>query len=136
MGKSVAETQLDQKHQSLPPSKTTEPIAKPSFKNHYLSSRRKRLASVSQTLSNEMEEEEHHSQKEVRVPLSEVVSDCVRRWFTDTLKEAKAGDINMQVLVGQMYFNGYGVSKDAQKVSSFSLLSILNPQFAFLIFAI
>lgn len=50
-----------------------------------------------------------------RVPLSEVVSDCVKRWFKDTLKEAKAGDINMQVLVGQMYYSGYGVSRDAQK---------------------
>ncbi|KAJ4845683.1 hypothetical protein Tsubulata_035263 [Turnera subulata] len=50
-----------------------------------------------------------------RVPLSEVVSDCVKRWFKDTLKEAKAGDINMQVLVGQMYYSGYGVPRDAQK---------------------
>ncbi|XP_048231935.1 uncharacterized protein LOC8259499 isoform X3 [Ricinus communis] len=50
-----------------------------------------------------------------RLPLSNVVSDCVRRWFQDTLKEAKAGDISMQVLVGQMYFNGYGIPKDSQK---------------------
>uniref|UniRef100_A0A7N0TH82 Uncharacterized protein n=1 Tax=Kalanchoe fedtschenkoi TaxID=63787 RepID=A0A7N0TH82_KALFE len=49
------------------------------------------------------------------VPLSEVVSDCVKRWFQDTLKEAKAGDSAMQVLVGQMYFNGYGVTKDVHK---------------------
>ncbi|GAB2272114.1 hypothetical protein Dimus_006933 [Dionaea muscipula] len=48
-------------------------------------------------------------------PLSAVVADCVRRWFLDTLKEAKAGDVNMQVLVGQMYFTGYGVSKDEDK---------------------
>ncbi|XP_052172901.1 uncharacterized protein LOC127788533 isoform X1 [Diospyros lotus] len=50
-----------------------------------------------------------------RTPLSGVVSDCVKRWFQDTLKEAKAGDVSMQVLVGQMYYNGYGVAKDAQK---------------------
>ncbi|KAI3414485.1 uncharacterized protein J3R85_016234, partial [Psidium guajava] len=50
-----------------------------------------------------------------RVPLSEVVSDCVKRWFKDTLKEAKAGDVNMQVLVGQMYYSGYGVPRDPQK---------------------
>ncbi|KAM7526553.1 hypothetical protein LguiA_016455 [Lonicera macranthoides] len=50
-----------------------------------------------------------------RFPLSEVVSDCVHRWFQDTLKEAKAGDISMQVLVAQMYFNGYGVPIDEQK---------------------
>ncbi|GAB4856279.1 hypothetical protein Ancab_014207 [Ancistrocladus abbreviatus] len=50
-----------------------------------------------------------------RQPLSAVVADCVRRWFQDTLKEAKAGDTNMQVLVSQMYYSGYGVPKDAQK---------------------
>ncbi|CAK7343704.1 unnamed protein product [Dovyalis caffra] len=50
-----------------------------------------------------------------RLPLSVVVSDCIKRWFKDTLKEAKAGDINMQVLVGQMYYSGYGVPKDGQK---------------------
>ncbi|KAJ8764060.1 hypothetical protein K2173_004954 [Erythroxylum novogranatense] len=49
------------------------------------------------------------------LPLAQVVSDCVKRWFHDTLKEAKAGDIAMQVLVGQMYASGYGVPKDAQK---------------------
>ncbi|XAR68749.1 hypothetical protein NMG60_11000107 [Bertholletia excelsa] len=49
------------------------------------------------------------------MPLSRVVADCVKRWFQDTLKEAKAGDVSMQVLVGQMYYNGYGVPKDAQK---------------------
>ncbi|XP_060964613.1 uncharacterized protein LOC133033637 [Cannabis sativa] len=48
-------------------------------------------------------------------PLSLVVADCVKRWFQDTLKEAKTGDTAMQVLVGQMYFNGYGVAKDPQK---------------------
>lgn len=54
-----------------------------------------------------------------RMPLSEVVAECVKRWFRDTLKEAKAGDINMQVLVGQMYCSGYGVPRDAQMVSCF-----------------
>lgn len=52
---------------------------------------------------------------EGRQLLSEVVADCVRRWFQDTLKEAKSGDVNMQVLVSQMYYSGYGVPKDAQK---------------------
>ncbi|KAK3015192.1 hypothetical protein RJ639_005401 [Escallonia herrerae] len=50
-----------------------------------------------------------------RAPLADVVSDCVKRWFQDTLKEAKAGDSNMQVLVGQMYCSGYGVPRDAHK---------------------
>ena len=57
-------------------------------------------------------------------PLSLVVSDCVKRWFQDTLKEAKAGDTAMQVLVGQMYFSGYGVGKDPQKVNAFIYLFI------------
>ncbi|KAL5058265.1 hypothetical protein RYX36_029869 [Vicia faba] len=50
-----------------------------------------------------------------RVPLSGVVADCVKRWFKDTLREAKGGDVNMQILVGQMYYSGYGIPKDAQK---------------------
>lgn len=70
-----------------------------------------------------MEEEEESSdleaEKQRGLPLSEVVSDCIKRWFVDTLKEAKNGDINMQVLVGQMYYSGYGVPRDAQKVLPF-----------------
>ncbi|XVE99834.1 hypothetical protein REPUB_Repub03eG0235700 [Reevesia pubescens] len=50
-----------------------------------------------------------------RVPLGQVVSELVKTWFQDALKEAKAGDTNMQVLVGQMYCSGYGVPKDVQK---------------------
>ncbi|CAA6654677.1 unnamed protein product [Spirodela intermedia] len=50
-----------------------------------------------------------------RVPLSAVVADCVNRWFQDALKEAKGGDVSMQVLVGQMYYSGYGVSRNVQK---------------------
>lgn len=58
----------------------------------------------------------NNSSNNNRVPLSEVVADCVKRWFKDTLKDAKAGDVNMQILVGQMYYSGYGVPRDAQKV--------------------
>ncbi|XP_015689858.2 uncharacterized protein LOC102719095 [Oryza brachyantha] len=54
-------------------------------------------------------------QEDERVPLSEVVLDCTRRWFQDTLKEARAGDAAMQVLVGQMYRSGYGVNKNEHK---------------------
>ncbi|XP_078446730.1 uncharacterized protein LOC144715645 [Wolffia australiana] len=50
-----------------------------------------------------------------RLPLSEVVSDCAKRWFQDTLKEAKSGDVGMQVLVGQMYYSGYGIGRNVQK---------------------
>ena len=59
---------------------------------------------------------EDSSSERKRSCLSEVVSDCVRRWFQETLKEAKAGDLNMQILVAQMYYSGYGVPVDAQKV--------------------
>lgn len=72
-----------------------------------------------------------------RFPLSEVVSDCVHRWFQDTLKEAKAGDISMQVLVAQMYFNGYGVPIDEQKVPFLSLVSFpFIRLYAFFIFLV
>lgn len=57
--------------------------------------------------------------EECRTPLARVVADCAKRWFQETLKEAKAGDTAMQVLVGQMYNSGYGVSRDPQKVFSF-----------------
>jgi hypothetical protein len=53
-----------------------------------------------------------------------VVADCVKRWFKDTLREAKAGDVNMQILVGQMYYSGYGIPKDAQKVQFLCFLVI------------
>ncbi|XP_059627923.1 uncharacterized protein LOC132270743 [Cornus florida] len=62
-----------------------------------------------------MEENSEIGEQRRPVPLSHVVSDCVKRWFQDTIKEAKAGDTAMQVLVGQMYCSGYGVSRDAQK---------------------
>ncbi|EEE63318.1 hypothetical protein OsJ_18129 [Oryza sativa Japonica Group] len=34
--------------------------------------------------------------EEERKPLSEVVGDCVQRWFQDALKEARRGDSAMQ----------------------------------------
>ncbi|CAI8597395.1 unnamed protein product [Vicia faba] len=52
---------------------------------------------------------------ECRTPLASVVAYCAKRWFQDTLKEAKGGDTTMQVLVGQMYYSGYGVPRDPQK---------------------
>jgi hypothetical protein len=56
-------------------------------------------------------------QEDAPVPLAEMVMDCTRRWFQDALKEARAGDAAMQVLVGQMYRSGYGVNKNEHKVS-------------------
>lgn len=37
-----------------------------------------------------------------RVSLIEVVLDCTKQWFHDALKEARAGDTAVQVLVGLM----------------------------------
>ncbi|CAL9099369.1 unnamed protein product [Musa textilis] len=54
---------------------------------------------------------------EASVPLKEVVADCARRWFQDVLKEARAGDVSMQVLVAQMYRSGYGVAKNEKKAN-------------------
>lgn len=54
--------------------------------------------------------------EQCRAPLATVVADCAKRWFQETLKEAKAGDAAMQVLVGQMYYGGYGVPRDPKKV--------------------
>lgn len=77
-----------------------------------------RLRGESERLKLKMESNEGQS----RVPLARVVSDCVNRWFQDTLEEAKAGDSAMQVLVGQMYYSGYGVPRDPQKVIFFLIL--------------
>ncbi|KAG9150261.1 hypothetical protein Leryth_009822 [Lithospermum erythrorhizon] len=62
-----------------------------------------------------MEMDNSTGEEERRLPLSEVVAECVKRWFELTLLEAEDGDLNMQVLVAQMYHNGYGVPKDAYK---------------------
>lgn len=62
------------------------------------------------------QQQQEGQQQNNRLPLAAVVSDCVKRWFQDTLKEAKAGDGAMQILVGQMYHNGYGVCRDDHKV--------------------
>lgn len=63
--------------------------------------------------------------EQCRTPLAKVVADCTKRWFQDTLKEARAGDSGMQVLVGQMYYSGYGVPRDPRKVNFVFLLSFL-----------
>ncbi|KAG6488803.1 hypothetical protein ZIOFF_050054 [Zingiber officinale] len=58
-----------------------------------------------------------------RDPLKDVVADCTRRWFQDALKEAKAGDVAMQIMVGQMYHVGYGVPINEQKSIGFCPLA-------------
>ncbi|XP_038892993.1 uncharacterized protein LOC120081889 [Benincasa hispida] len=70
---------------------------------------------ISELKKNNNNMEEEKKEEAHRTPLADVVSDCVKRWFQDTLKEARAGDTSMQVLVGQMFCSGYGVPKDTQK---------------------
>lgn len=66
-----------------------------------------------------MGETSSSSSEKKSMALSEVVADCVKRWFQETLKEAKSGDLTMQILVSQMYNSGYGVPVDPQKVITF-----------------
>ncbi|XP_024356644.1 uncharacterized protein [Physcomitrium patens] len=49
------------------------------------------------------------------IPLREVVANCEHRWFEQTLKAAKSGDISSQCLVGQMFCSGYGVPVNVKK---------------------
>lgn len=49
------------------------------------------------------------------VRLGLVVEDLVKRWFEETLREAKRGDVKMQALVGQMYMEGYGCEADPEQ---------------------
>lgn len=66
---------------------------------------------TSVTTSDDSEGEMHQK----RVPLKEVVADCVGRWFKEHVKAAQAGDPETQIIVGQMICSGYGVQKDPLK---------------------
>lgn len=119
MGKSLpSKSRLYQLAKATSQSLRTPKQTNPTSQNPGIREKSKRL-----TLKKEMESESSaEKESNGRLSLSDVVSDCVKRWFKDTLKEAKAGDINMQVLVGQMYYSGYGVPRDAQKVLFCSFL--------------
>ncbi|KAF8402545.1 hypothetical protein HHK36_010630 [Tetracentron sinense] len=118
MGKSLPSTARLQDFARITSEKLKSPkYTKPISKNRVFSPEIAKPSSIggeSEQLKLKMENPERRN----RMPLSKVVSDCAKRWFQDTLKEAKAGDSAMQVLVGQMYYSGYGVPRDAQKVIS------------------
>jgi hypothetical protein len=72
--------------------------------------------------------------EEKAIPLKQVVAECERQWFDQTLKAAKAGETAMQTLVGQMLCSGYGASVNVKEVqcsssqplhSSFSAVCVL-----------
>jgi TPR repeat protein len=46
------------------------------------------------------------------VPLKALINEAVKRWFDDTLLEAQRGDVKQQALLGQMYAEGYGCTKN------------------------
>ncbi|KAK9699981.1 hypothetical protein RND81_08G208600 [Saponaria officinalis] len=86
--------------------KPTTKQVKPTSQNNQISQNRVDSAKLGLKVDNSVV---------TRVPLSMAVTDCVKRWFHDTLKEAKNGDTSMQLLIGQMYNSGYGVRKDLEK---------------------
>ncbi|CAM6028958.1 unnamed protein product [Sphagnum balticum] len=53
--------------------------------------------------------------EEKAIPLKQVVAECERQWFDQTLKAAKAGETAMQTLVGQMLCSGYGASVNVKE---------------------
>ncbi|KAG6535325.1 uncharacterized protein LOC122016159 [Zingiber officinale] len=91
-------------------------VAKPDLR--CLSSVKEEAAAIAASSRGIRRRMDETKMQEGRVPLKDVVADCTRRWFQDTLKEARAGDAGMQVLVGQMYQSGYGVSKNEQKANA------------------
>jgi len=44
--------------------------------------------------------------------LKTVMADAIQRWFVDTLRNAKNGDINQAALLAEMLATGYGCNKD------------------------
>ena len=53
-----------------------------------------------------------------RRSLKDVVTNCEKEWFNDTRTKAKDGEVQMQMLLAQMYLAGYGTKQDPQLVSS------------------
>eukprot|EP00210_Caulerpa_lentillifera_P007578 g7238.t1 len=46
------------------------------------------------------------------LPLTGVVTEAVKRWYDDTLRDAQRGDVKQQAMLGQMLNEGYGCVKD------------------------
>ncbi|KAG8479968.1 hypothetical protein CXB51_025006 [Gossypium anomalum] len=67
-----------------------------------------------------------------RIPLARVVFQLVKVRFDDALKEAKAGDTNMQVLVGQRI----AMAMVLLKISKRGMLELVKLQFGKLVISI
>jgi len=48
-------------------------------------------------------------------PLKECVLDATSRWFIETLRAAKSGDMNAAALAAQMLMEGYGCNEDLEE---------------------
>ena len=47
--------------------------------------------------------------------LKAVMADAVQRWFIDTLRNARNGDMNQAALLAEMLAEGYGCVKDLEE---------------------
>jgi TPR repeat protein len=47
--------------------------------------------------------------------LKDVMANAIERWFIDTLRNAKNGDVNQAALLAEMLATGYGCNKDAEE---------------------
>ena len=56
-----------------------------------------------------------------------VMADAIQRWFVDTLRNAKNGDINQAALLAEMLATGYGCNKDLDEAGG-RLLYIIHPR--------
>lgn len=72
---------------------------------------------VRSSSSNKIARKNHN--EENAIPLKQVVAECERQWFDQTLKAAKAGETAMQTLVGQMLCSGYGAPVNVKEVQFF-----------------
>jgi TPR repeat protein len=43
------------------------------------------------------------------------MANAIERWFIDTLRNAKNGDVNQAALLAEMLATGYGCNKDAEE---------------------
>ena len=58
-----------------------------------------------------------------RRSLKDVVTSCEKEWFNDTRTKANEGEVQMQILLAQMYLAGYGTKQDSELVSSAQIVS-------------
>jgi TPR repeat protein len=58
--------------------------------------------------------------------LKQVVDNAAQRWFWECLRQAKLGDAQNQMLVSQMYLEGYGIAVSESKSTYWKLTARAN----------